>query len=253
MSDFVAYRKSISQELISTKDRVRNFIDDRHWGEDGRYKEIILEDKIKQLLPSGASVGNGFVMCGENITTSQLDIVVYRTDFPLFFKKESFVIIPKESVLGIIEVKTKLNSSNIRETVKKAHLNGQLIGNKIFNGIFSYENGFCFEGQLNTGLKESLENYSRFINNITFGKDYFMKFWKDERSSMNNIFSRYSFYKIDELAFGYFISNLLEVVHCQLKNKELSELMNGYLYPIEGGKESYRLCDFDIEIRREEE
>ena len=29
--------------------------------------------------------------------------------------------------------------------------------------------------------------------------------------------------------------------------------MNGYLYPIEGGKESYRLCDFDIEIRREEE
>lgn len=87
MSDFVAYRKSISQELISTKDRVRNFIDDRHWGEDGRYKEIILEDKIKQLLPSGASVGNGFVMCGENITTSQLDIVVYRNDFPLFFKK----------------------------------------------------------------------------------------------------------------------------------------------------------------------
>ena len=74
---------------------------------------------------------------------------------------------------------------------------------------------------MNTGLKESLENYSRFINNITFGKDYFMKFWKDERSSMNNIFSRYSFYKIDELAFGYFISNLLEVVHCQLKNKRI--------------------------------
>ena len=76
-------------------------------------------------------------MCGENITTSQLDIVVYRNDFPLFFKKESFVIIPKESVLGIIEVKTKLNSSNIRETVKKAHLNGQLIGNKIFFIFFN--------------------------------------------------------------------------------------------------------------------
>lgn len=41
MPDYVAYRKSISNELIDIKDRVRDFIDDVHWGEDGRYKEII--------------------------------------------------------------------------------------------------------------------------------------------------------------------------------------------------------------------
>ena len=45
MPNHINYRKSISEELISTKDRVRNFIDNRHWGEDGRYKEIILSEK----------------------------------------------------------------------------------------------------------------------------------------------------------------------------------------------------------------
>lgn len=38
MPDYQAYQKSISEELISIKDRVRYFIDNHHWAEDGRYK-----------------------------------------------------------------------------------------------------------------------------------------------------------------------------------------------------------------------
>ena len=48
MPNYIEYQKSISNELISVKNRVRNFIDGRHWGEDGRYKEIILSEILKK-------------------------------------------------------------------------------------------------------------------------------------------------------------------------------------------------------------
>lgn len=243
MPNHINYRKSISEELISTKDRVRNFIDNRHWGEDGRYKEIILSEKIKELLPEAVSVGTGFVMCEENKTTTQIDIIVYRKNLPFLFKKESFVIVPKESVLGIIEVKTKLYSSNISETISKAHANGQLIGSHIFNGIFSYEDGFDFSETLNNNLSSNLCNNTGFINNIAFGKNYFMKFWQPGN---NNEHAHYSFYRIEDLAFGYFISNLIEDVHIQLNAVQIPASITQSLYPIENGKEVHRLNNYEI-------
>ena len=76
MPNYTKYQKSISDELIATKDRVRNFIDDAHWAEDGRYKEIILKDILANKLPAFASIGTGFVM-GDRLS-SQIDIIIYR-------------------------------------------------------------------------------------------------------------------------------------------------------------------------------
>lgn len=38
------FRISITQEIDSIKDRVRNFIGDANWGEEGRYKEALLKN-----------------------------------------------------------------------------------------------------------------------------------------------------------------------------------------------------------------
>lgn len=81
-----------------------------------------MTENIKQLLPEEVSVGSGFVICDSNTTTFQLDIIIYRNDFH-FLEKENFVIVSKESVLVIVEVKTKLNFSNVYETNTKDHLN----------------------------------------------------------------------------------------------------------------------------------
>lgn len=62
MPNYIEYQQSISRELLSIKDRVRNFIDNHHWGEDGRYKEIILSHVLRQHLPKGVTVGTGFVV-----------------------------------------------------------------------------------------------------------------------------------------------------------------------------------------------
>lgn len=87
MPDYVAYRKSISNELIDIKDRVRDFIDDVHWGEDGRYKEIILKECLRNHLPANIKIGTGFVMGEGNHITKQIDIIIYTDSCPLLFQK----------------------------------------------------------------------------------------------------------------------------------------------------------------------
>lgn len=240
MPNFINYRKSISNELISTQNRVRDFIDGNQWGEDGRYKEIILTEKIKQLLPQPFSIGTGFVMCENNIITSQIDIIIYKNDIPLFFKKGNFVIVPKECVLGIIEVKTNITSSIVSSDLfEKAHKNGKLIGCDIFNGIFSFETGFSLENNISQSMSEHIKNNAGYINNISFGKDFFMKYWAKGNLSQKILNPNYSLYKIKDLSFGYFLSNLIEDVYKLDAKKKLPKSIKNSLYPIEESKEAH--------------
>lgn len=242
MSNYNEYQESISNELISIKDRVRNFIDDANWGEDGRYKEIILRDIIVNKLPGFASCGTGFVIGADNQISTQIDIIIYRNDIPLLFKKNDFVIVPQDAVLGIIEVKTCLRSDKIKETIKKAHNNGQIIHHNIFNGIFSYDNynnNVSFE--LNDDIKKLFREYAGNVNHVCFGKDYFLKYWEDGQPNgeQNN---KYRLYMINDKAFGYFISNLIEDCYIFTQNKPIPYTLKRVFYPIEGTKEAHTEC-----------
>ena len=85
----------------------------------------------EKKLPKFASCGTGFVVGINEQISTQIDIIIYQNELPLLFKKGDFVIVPQEAVLGIIEVKTKRDSSKIEATVKKAHDNGKLIDHYI--------------------------------------------------------------------------------------------------------------------------
>lgn len=239
MPDYNSYQKSISYELNAIKDRVRNFIDRNQWAEDGMYHEIILRDTIAEKLPSFASCGTGFVIGAYNRLSTQIDIIVYRNDMPLFFKKGDFIIVPQEAVLGIIEVKSKLCSSIIVDTLRKAHENGSLIDHNIFNGIFSYDDYTnADEFRISGVLKESLGNNAGKVNNISFGKDYFMKYWEDGYP-YGQPDKKYRLYKIRDLSFGYFISNLIEDCYVLVNGQAISDTLKAVLYPIEDTKEAY--------------
>lgn len=253
MPNYLEYRKSISDELVSIKNRVRNFIDDNHWGEDGRYKEIILSGVLKNYLPQNVTVATGFVMGENNKLSTQVDIIIYRNEYPILFKMEDFVVVAKESVVGIIEVKTKIGSSNIETAIKKSHENGKLIGKSIFNGIFGYENEFSFNGRIIGGtIRNTLQNNCGYINHICFGKDYFMKYWNTGNPSLDDKIQCYSSYKIEDLAFGYFISNLIEFIYSETNNKEISGIMRLSLFPLENTKEAHRLQNLEIPVQSEE-
>lgn len=242
MPNYTKYQKSISDELIATKDRVRNFIDAAHWAEDGRYKEIILKDILATKLPAFASIGTGFVM-GDHLS-SQIDIIIYRSDIPVLFQKADFVIVSKEAVLGIIEVKTKIDDSIIDNTFKKAHDNGQIIGRHIFNGIFSYDAGYSMN-VLHTPINRVCKQYPGYVNNVSFGKDYFMKYWQDG-SPRGERGDKYSIYKIENLSFGYFISNLIEDIYNQYQHARLPDALLRVMYPIENTKEAHKRYNIDI-------
>lgn len=238
MSNYMKYQQSISDELISIKDRVRYFIDDHHWGEDGRYKEIILSHVLRKHLPERVSVGTGFVVNDKQIT-KQIDIIIYRNDFPLMFQQDDFIIAPSESVLGIIEVKSRVNTTVGKNAIRNANENGKIIGKDIFNGIFAFEiQNECFD---NPQLKNELADSAGIVNYLCFGKDIFLKYWDAGQPKIHPYDQNYyAIYEIPNLAFGYFISNLIEDIHIVLHGEQIPDVLKEMFYPIVGTKENHR-------------
>ena len=237
MPDYIAYRKSISNELIDIKDRVRNFIGGDHRPEEGRYKEIILSECLQNHLPANVKVGTGFILNRYNQKSYQIDIIVYRNNYPLLFQKGNFIIAPEEAVLAIIEVKTTLDWNNLDDAVKHATKNGRVVSHPIFNGIFSYDYGFGEDIRRSRCLENSLKNSHGGVNHLCLGPDYFIKYWNDFKDSHER--DQYRIYNIEQVAFGYFIGNLVEDIYRYTVSKQLPETLANVFYPIENTKEAY--------------
>ncbi|GAB1798229.1 DUF6602 domain-containing protein [Priestia megaterium] len=249
--NYLAYHKSITDEFKAIQNRVRYFINGSHWGEDGRFKEILLMNHLKKVLPSNVSVGTGFVRNKEEITT-QIDIIIYDSSIPAYFSEGDFVIVHPESVIGIIEVKSKVRADNkLFDAIKKANENGKIIGKQnIFNGIFSYENSinFSVNSNLSNGILQTLLHNNGYINHISFGEDIFMKYWAEGNPQDEDELRCFSFYSIEHLSFGYFISNLIELANLETRNVSLNEELEEFLYPIREGKETKRLRNLEIKL-----
>jgi hypothetical protein len=252
MEGYTNYAKSLSNELISIKDRIRYFIDDAHWGEDGRFKEVILMKLLREKLPKNIRIGTGFVKGTGDRLTSQIDIIIYKDSMPTLFEYDDFVIVTPASVLGIIEVKSNFRTDVLVDAIEKNHANGLIIGKNIFNGIFGYEeSGVMISSgeKISRTIVPTLSGNFGQVNHISVGKDYFMKYWNENDERYNapegdSQSAMYRTYRIEDLSFGYFISNLIYQVSYSNGN-ELSELSD-YLYPISEGKENYALRYQDI-------
>ncbi|MCL2183820.1 MAG: hypothetical protein FWB85_10170 [Chitinispirillia bacterium] len=261
MPDYIEYRKSISEELMAIRNQVRYFT--KHWLEDGRHKEIILRNTLIKHLPKTVSVGTGFVIGDNEKTSRQIDIIVYLNSYPPVFSMEDFVIVVKESVVGIIEVKSTIEKGKFKGVIQKAHENGKLIGKDIFNGIFAYEADIRGkEDSLSDSIRKPLTTHNGFVNNIAFGEDVFAKLWSASEPRIHNRNTppanvpHYSFYNLGgndherklNLAFGYFISNLIVHVHTRCEKSVIPETLKNALYPL-NTKEEYHIQSYEIDIR----
>lgn len=238
------FQKSITEELKVIQNRVRNLIGNANWGEEGRYKEAILKNTIKKFVPENIGIGTGFIVnkSNGNIEISkQIDIIVYNKNYPLLFSEGDFLITTPENVKGIIEVKTNLDSSKIKETISKSASNGEIIKQNIFNGIFVFNYSEKIENNIVESIELVLKESKGIVNHICLGENYFIKLWKE------NEINKYSIYEIKGLSFSYFISNLIEKV-CE---KKLTERW-WFLYPIEKRKEQYKIKDIFINNNEEE-
>jgi len=249
--DSLAYQKSIAREFEAYKDRVRNLIGSNHWGEEGRYKEIILINFLKRFLPSTVSVGTGFVKTEELVST-QLDIIIYNHNIPLYFKEKDFVIIQPEALKGIIEVKSSPNMSDVGDAICKSNkITVFETAPYIFNGLFifgeassnpNYSSKLLKKPRINSKLKKYLSealNDRNGVNHIVSNDGAFLKKTSDQKS--------FQCYAIKELATSYFFSNLLSMLGKMDDLSIINSSMYKHLYPIKEGKRSFKRWDITQE------
>jgi hypothetical protein len=127
--DLADYFAMIGQGFDSSLNLLSKLIGTAHEPSIGRYKERLLLKLISDFLPKRYSVGSGFVMfpdteidsSGNSHTVSkELDIIIYDSlDYSTLFIDQDFVIVKPESVRAIIEVKGRLNSKAIDDSMNK--------------------------------------------------------------------------------------------------------------------------------------
>lgn len=270
--DIRTYIQEKSHDLKSRQDSVRNIISN-HWGEDGRYKELILKQWLKDEFKQrklGVEIGTGFIKNHMGEVSSQIDIIIYNPKEVRHYlpqpQQDDFIIIDANSVLAILEVKTRINpykkdKKDNKDIIESLCDNKKLAGGDIFAGIFAYEcqerNKQVSDKAFEKVLKGSNEKYKKALERtlkelspidcIAFGENYFMKFWQEQEPDSSYQNKHYSFYRLENQSFGYFMLNICEhILVCLNKDRMFSQDELNRIYP-EGTKEPYKLLDFSIE------
>lgn len=247
--DFLAYHKSIGQELKTSEKRIRNLIGRAHWLTDGEHKESILRKVITDFSPEIYRIGTGFVCYpnaneDEKNNSGQIDILITSKANPTLYKSDGLHFVTPECANAIIEVKSKLqNGQNLRDVLSKLSTEVKTIREKSYGsgdcwaGLFVYNEGnVTSEATLEILQDISDNDINAVINCISIGEHLFFRFWESgySESGIGNDPIWHS-YRLNNLSQAYFISNL--VAHLStIFNSETAEAW----FPLDGGKEIYK-------------
>ena len=108
------FHASKGAAVLATANRVRDLIGDAHWLSDGTYKESLIRNAIRDVVPSSYTVGHGFMVTpsftdfDRPVVSKQMDILIYdeRALAPVF-RDGDFAIVISTEVLAAIEVKSR--------------------------------------------------------------------------------------------------------------------------------------------------
>lgn len=90
-----------------------------HPGEFGIYREKVIKDFLSPFLPSYLAIGSGFVITSKNRISTQCDIIIYDKEHTPVIENSEQRFFPVECVVGVIEVKSKLTKSTLKEALIK--------------------------------------------------------------------------------------------------------------------------------------
>lgn len=92
----------------------------RHTGEYGTYRESVVRDFIKFIVPRGLDISTGFVITAKNDISTQCDILICDTRMtPLYQEGGRQRFFPVESLFCIGEVKSMLSKAAFRDALNK--------------------------------------------------------------------------------------------------------------------------------------
>ena len=113
----IGYLKSLASSLTVRSDQVRDLIGSAHWYHEGRHKELLLLDVIRQHCPSSVHVSTGFVVSPRRpLCSMEQDILVVdtSTEAPVFCSGGLTIAFPQH-VLAAVSVKTAFTAATLKE------------------------------------------------------------------------------------------------------------------------------------------
>lgn len=114
------YFELISRDLQNKASLIREYFK-IHQGENGRNKEDLLIEFLRDYLPKRYSLGTGFIIDTVGDNSNQNDIIIYDSFWSsILFPNNVSQFFPVESVYGVIEVKSMLNQAELKSTMTKA-------------------------------------------------------------------------------------------------------------------------------------
>ncbi|MDX8341682.1 DUF6602 domain-containing protein [Draconibacterium sp. IB214405] len=175
----VDYFRLVSDELLIKLSQTKQFIK-KHNPTIGVLTEEILRSFLKTYLPNSVSVEQGFILSENGEMSKQCDILIYDSlYYAPFYRINDIVVVPSESVLAVIEVKTTLTK-------------------KIFHKVIEYFESFTFNQDIKkylfvyystgiTKLSEYFHSYKHVGDYQQFDHDSF-QFLPDEITGINDSF-----------------------------------------------------------------
>ncbi len=117
VKDFRTVARSFAETFKVTKDHVRKLLGSTQNYHSGLFREGLLRRFLTDLLPRAVSVDSGFIYgFGQVPTSGQLDIIVWDASrHAAVYRTPDFVIVPPESVIAVISVKSTLAKRDIED------------------------------------------------------------------------------------------------------------------------------------------
>ncbi len=173
------YFQLVSDELLIKLAQTKQFIK-KHNPTIGILTEEILRTFLKNYLSKSVSVEQGFILSKNGEMSKQCDILIYDSNnYAPFYRINDIVIVPDDSVIAIIEVKTTITKQIFHQVID------------YFENICSITNAKKYLFIYNACKIEKLSDYFHSYNHKSeyqqFDHDTFQSL-PDEITGLNNSF-----------------------------------------------------------------
>jgi hypothetical protein len=109
--------KLAAEGLKSEFEKIRKEV--QHYPTSGQEGEELLIKFLNNHLPRRFFATSGFVIDSENKVSKQSDVLIYDAENSAVYRAGKNQILPADSVAAVIEVKAKLNKSELEDAAKK--------------------------------------------------------------------------------------------------------------------------------------
>lgn len=249
----------ITNEFIAFESELNSRFGGKKWLKNDGFKKLILYEKLsdflRQNLPNNFNISKAYVLCKNELIKA--DIIVYEGIE--LYKNAEFVVVLASQVRAIVQILGTFKPKNFYSLISSLTAKKAKISNEIFAGICAYDYEketqnanfsqlfMPFRAGFEQKLQSDFAKNGRFVDVASFGKDYFMHFWRSAKPQPHYPNTRYYFYHMPHrdqgaYSFEYLVGNLKN--HLALNGEKH--------FTIPDGKDEHTQWECQITLARDE-